>query len=66
MDDDFEISYSVEVDGLIVQAISFDWGHEYRILKDGHELIRSKEEYGQRGIALRDGLIKATDPLWLF
>ena len=50
MDDDFEISYSVEVDGLIVQAISFDWGHEYRILKDGHELIRSKRNTAKQGL----------------
>ena len=63
---DFEITYTVEVDGLAVEAISFDHGHEYRIMKDGRILIQSEEGYGQPGIALRDGLIKATDPLWMF
>lgn len=63
-----EIAYTVEIDGLMVQAVSYDHSHEFRIIhRDGKTvLFESQEGYGQTGIALRDGLIKATDPLWIF
>lgn len=60
------IVYRVEVDSLIVEAITVGDSHEYRILKDGQVLIQTNDGYGQPGIALRDGLVKATDPLWIF
>ena len=59
-----EISYSVEVDGLTVEAITIYDAHEYRIRKGQRVLLQSDDGYGQTGIALRDGLIKATDPSW--
>lgn len=58
--------YSVEVDGLTVEAITVNESHEFRILKGQTVLLQSDQGYGQPGIALRDGLIKATDPLWIF
>ena len=61
-----QISYSVEVDGLTVEAITLNEAHEYRIRKGQTVLFQSDQGYGQTGIALRDGLIKATDPLWIF
>ena len=61
-----EISYSVEVDGLTVEAITIHDAHEYRIRKGQAVLFQSNDSYGQTGIALRDGLIKATDPSWDF
>ena len=61
-----QISYSVEVDGLTVEAITLNEAHEYRIRKGQTVLLQSDQGYGQTGIALRDGLIKATDPLWTF
>ena len=61
-----QVVYSVEVDSLIVEALTVNESHEYRILKDGRVFIQTDNGYGQPGIALRDGLIKATDPLWIF
>ena len=61
-----QVSYSVEVDDLTVEAIWINDAHEYRIRKGQTVLFQSDLGYGQTGIALRDGLIKATDPLWIF
>ncbi len=61
-----QVVYSVEVDSLIVEAITVNESHEYRILNDGRVFIQTDNCYGQPGIALRDGLIKATDSLWIF
>lgn len=60
-----EVNYSVEVDDLTVEAIWINDAHEYRIRKGQTVLFQSDLGYGQTGIALRDGLIKATDPLWI-
>ena len=60
------ISYSVDVDNLTVEAIYINDAHEYRIRKGQKVLFQSDECYGQPGIALRDGLIQATDPEWDF
>ena len=60
-----QVSYSVEVDGLTVEAVTINEAHEYRIRKGQTVLFESDAGYGQTGIALRDGLIKATDPLWI-
>ena len=51
-----QVSYSVEVDGLIVEAITVNEAHEYRIRKGQTVLLQSDQGYGQTGIALRDGL----------
>ena len=59
-----EIIYSVEVDDLTVEAITIHDVHEYRIRKGQRVLFQSDDGYGQTGIALRDGLIKAPDPPW--
>ena len=56
-----QISYSVEVDGLTVEAVTINDAHEYRIRKGQTVLFQSDLGYGQTGIALRDGLIKATE-----
>lgn len=56
-----EISYSVEVDDLTVEAITINESHEYRIRQGETVLFLSYRGYGQTGIALRDGLIHATD-----
>lgn len=61
-----EVSYSVEVDNLTVEAVTINDAHEYRIRKGQTVLFQSDEGYGQTGIALRDGLLKATDPSWSF
>ena len=61
-----QYSYSVEVDGLTVEAVTINEAHEYRIRKGQTVLLQSDQGYGQTGIALRDGLIKATDPSWVF
>ena len=61
-----QVIYSVEVDGLTVEAVTINDAHEYRIRKGQTVLLQSDQGYGQTGIALRDGLIKATDPLWIF
>ena len=61
-----EIIYSVEVDDLTVEAITIHDAHEYRISKGQRVLFQSDDGYGQTGIALRDGLIKVTDPSWDF
>ena len=52
--------------GLTVEAVTINDAHEYRIRKGQTVLLQSDQGYGQTGIALRDGLIKATDPLWIF
>jgi hypothetical protein len=56
-----EVNYSVEVDDLTVEAIWINDAHEYRIRKGQTVLFQSDLGYGQTGIALRDGLIKATE-----
>lgn len=61
-----QVSYIVEVDNLTVEAITINDAHEYRIRKGQTVLFQSAQGYGQTGIALRDGLIKATDPSWAF
>ena len=61
-----QYSYSVEVDDLTVETMTINEAHEYQIRKGQTVLFQSSEGYGQTGIALRDGLIKATDPLWTF
>lgn len=61
-----EVSYSVEVDSLTVEAITINESHEYRIREGQRVVFLSNQGYGQTGIALRDGLIKATDPTWDF
>ena len=61
-----EIIYSVEVDDLTVEAITIHDAHEFRIRKGQTVLFQSDDCYGQTGIALRDGLIQATDPSWGF
>lgn len=60
------VVHTADVDGLTVEAITVGDSHEYRITKDGRVLIQTQDGYGQPGLALRDGLIKATDPLWIF